>query len=120
MKTDNIRYGSFGLYPSYVAEILNFVKEILFYVLCNEQLNYAHYIAKYIAGKGCCISYKSHKNDYFPLSSGSERLALSFDARLIHGQLLSKLIFAQGVLQKIRFSSLAFRFVFVSKRVYDE
>ena len=37
---------SFGLYPSYTAGILNSVKEIHFYVLCSEKLNYADYVEK--------------------------------------------------------------------------
>ena len=44
INTDNVLCGSFGLYPSYVAGILNSVKEIHFYVLCNKQVNYAYYI----------------------------------------------------------------------------
>ena len=38
--------GSFGLYPSYAAGFLNSVKEIHFYVLCSEKLNYADYVEK--------------------------------------------------------------------------
>ena len=41
MKSDKVLCGSFGLYPSYVAGILNSVKEIHFYVLCCEKINYA-------------------------------------------------------------------------------
>jgi len=44
MNSDKLMCGSFGLYPSYVAGILNSVKEIHFYVLCSEKLNYADYI----------------------------------------------------------------------------
>ena len=32
--------GCFGLYPTYVAGNLNFVKEIHFYVLCSKKLHY--------------------------------------------------------------------------------
>jgi len=39
MKSDKELCGSFGQYPSYVAGILNCVKEIHFYVLCSEHLN---------------------------------------------------------------------------------
>ena len=34
VNSDTILYGSFGLYPSYVAGILNSVKEIHFHVFC--------------------------------------------------------------------------------------
>ena len=50
MNNDEIWCGSFGLYPSYVAGILNTVKEIHFFVLCSEELNYADYIEKCISG----------------------------------------------------------------------
>jgi len=43
--------GSFGLYPSYAAGILNPVNEINFYVLCSDNINYAEYNEKYIARK---------------------------------------------------------------------
>jgi len=51
MNSDKVLFGSFGLYPSYVAGVLNSVKEIHFYVLCVEKLNYAEYIENYIASK---------------------------------------------------------------------
>jgi len=41
MNNDNVLCGSFGLHPSYATGILNFVKEIHFYLLCSEKLNYA-------------------------------------------------------------------------------
>ena len=41
VKIDKVLCVSFGLYPSYATGILNFVKEIHFYVLCSEKLNYA-------------------------------------------------------------------------------
>jgi len=51
MKSDKVSCGSFGLYPSYVAGILNTVKEIYFYVLCSEKLNDAEYIVKVLPVK---------------------------------------------------------------------
>jgi hypothetical protein len=86
MNTDDIQCGCFGLYLSCVAGILHSVKEIHFYVLCNAKLYYADYIAKCIAGKMYCISYKSHTEVYFRLSSAGKTDAFSFEARLIHGQ----------------------------------
>jgi hypothetical protein len=49
--------GSFGLYASYVAGILNSAKEINFYVLCDKHVNYAKYIETCIAGKSALLSY---------------------------------------------------------------
>jgi len=43
MNSDNVLCGLFGLYPSFVAGILNSVKEIHFYVLWNKQINYVDY-----------------------------------------------------------------------------
>ena len=51
MNSDKVLCVSFGLYPSYAAGVLNSVKEIHFYVLCCEKLNYADYIEKCITGK---------------------------------------------------------------------
>jgi len=78
--------GSFGLYPSYVAGILNSVKEINFYVLCSEKLNYADYVENCIAGKEC--TYKFPKNyDFkvvtehsFQLTFGGETVKISIEA----------------------------------------
>jgi hypothetical protein len=50
---NNVLCGSFGLYPSYVAGMLNSGQEINFYVLCYKHINYAKYIEKCIAGKEC-------------------------------------------------------------------
>lgn len=44
MNKNNIICDSFGMYPSFVAGVLNSVEEIHFYVLCNEQLHYVDYI----------------------------------------------------------------------------
>jgi hypothetical protein len=38
INSNKVLCGSFGLYPSFVAGILNSVKEINFYVLCNKKL----------------------------------------------------------------------------------
>ena len=51
MNSDKVLCGCFGLYPSYVADILNSVKEIHFYVLCSKKLHYAEYIEKRNAGE---------------------------------------------------------------------
>jgi len=44
MNNDKALCGCFGLYPSFVAGILNSVTRVHFFVLCNEQLNYENYI----------------------------------------------------------------------------
>ena len=51
LNSDNVLCATFGLHPSYVAGILNSVKQINFYVLCNKHINYAEHIEKFIAGR---------------------------------------------------------------------
>jgi len=63
MNSDEVLCGSFGLYPIDAAGILNSVKEIHFYVLCCEKLNYADYVDKYIASKEYIVTYKTHTGD---------------------------------------------------------
>ena len=70
INSSKILCGSFALYPSYAAGILNATIKIYFYMLCYEQLNYEDYIKKCIASKDCCVSYKTHTGCYFKLSSG--------------------------------------------------
>ena len=41
INSNTVLCGSFGVYPSYVAGILNSVKKIRLFVLHNEKLNYA-------------------------------------------------------------------------------
>jgi len=78
MNSDKVLCGSFRLYPSYVAGILNSVKEIYFYVLCCENLYYADYVEKYIASKEYSVTYKPHRRGDFRLSYSSDTIALSF------------------------------------------
>jgi len=80
INSDKVLCGSFGLYPRYVAGVLNSVKEIHFYVLYGEKINYADYIEKCIAGKGYSVTYKPHRLDEFLLSPSGETNALSFEA----------------------------------------
>jgi len=87
--------GSFGLFPSYVAGILNSVKEINFYVLCNNRkLRCSSYLETCIAGKEC--TFKLRTDNYFVLTSGKE--VISFESRFFGGKLPSELIFSQRVL----------------------
>jgi hypothetical protein len=44
LNSGNVLCGTFGLYPSYGAGILNSVKEINFYVLCNKHIDYGRHI----------------------------------------------------------------------------
>ena len=67
MNSDGILCGSFELYPSFVAGILNSVKDISFTVVCNKKLNYTDYIKLCISDRKRTIS---HTRDYFQLSSG--------------------------------------------------
>jgi len=60
LNSDKVLWGCFGLYPSYVAGILNSVKEIHFYVLSSKKLHYGEYIEKCIAGNKCSVSYTKH------------------------------------------------------------
>ena len=74
-------FGSFGLYPSYVAGVLNSVKEIHFYVLYCGKLIHADYIEKCIAGEEHSVIYEPHRLGEFMLSSSGEIIALTFEAR---------------------------------------
>jgi len=116
MNSYKVLCGSFGLYPSYVAGVLNSVKKINFYVLCCEKLNYADYIEKCIAGKDHSVTYKPHRLGEFLLSSSGETIALTFEARQFPKP-PSELIFAQSILKKICLSSVAFGIVCINKRV---
>jgi len=44
LNSDNSLCATFGLYPSYVAGIMNLVKQINLYVLRNKRINYAEHI----------------------------------------------------------------------------
>jgi len=68
-------------------------------VLCSENLNYAEYIKKCIAGKEHSVTYKPRRGDEFLLSSSDEPIALSFEARHFL-KLPSELIIEQSILKK--------------------
>ena len=114
--SDKLLCGSFGLYPSYAAGILNSVNEIHFYVLCSRKLHYDEYIEKCIAGNKCIVPYTKYIDCYFHLFLGGDTIALSFTARQFR-KLPSELIFAQGVLKRMRLSSLVYGIVCINKRV---
>jgi len=98
INNDNMLCGSLGLFPSYVAGILNSIKEISFYVLCNKRLGCASYLEKYFAGKEC--TYKLRTDKYFVLTFGNEEVVISLQSRFFGGKLPSELIFAQSVFKK--------------------
>jgi len=114
MNSDVILCGSFELYPCFVAVILNSMKYINFYVVCNKNVNYADYIKQCISNHECIIS---HTGDYFQLSSGGETIYITFKARIVREELPTALVFAHSVLRKIRLSSLAYGIVCVNNRV---
>jgi hypothetical protein len=63
------------------------------------------------------VHFKLLARNSFLLTSGCDTVLLSFEARLIQGQLPSGRIFAQSVLRKMRLSLLAYGIVFLNKRL---
>jgi len=58
MNSNNVLCTSLELFPSYVAGILNSVKEINFYALCNKRrLQCASYLENVLLGKNTLLSY---------------------------------------------------------------
>jgi len=114
MNRDGVQCCCFELYPSFVAGVLNSVKDINFYVVCNKKVNYADYIKQCISNHKCTIS---HTGNYFQLSSGRETICIKFEARIVHEKLPSALVFAHSVLSKMRLSSLAYGIVCVNNCV---
>jgi hypothetical protein len=118
MNSDKVLCGCFGLYSSYVVGILKSVKEIHFYVLCSKKLHYDEYIEKCIAGNKCSVSYTKHTENTFHLSSSSDdSVIVPFEARFIHDELPSELIFTQSVLKRIQLFSLTYGIVIVDKHI---
>jgi hypothetical protein len=115
INNDETLCSCFRLYPSYVAGILNSVKEINLYVLCNKRVNYIDLLEEIISGKEC--TFKKFTKICFELQSGKETVLIAFVSRTIHGQLPSKLVFAYSVLNKIHLSSSFYGIVSVRKRV---
>jgi hypothetical protein len=102
---------TFGCYPSYVFGILNSVKHIHFYVLCKKRINYTEYI-KNILRK--MYTFKLRTINYFVLTSGKEKVLISFQSTCFRKMLPSVLIFTQSVL-KIQLSSLSYSVVCINK-----
>jgi hypothetical protein len=74
MNSDNMICGCLGLFPSYVAGILNSVIEINFYVLCNKRLRCASYHEKCVAEKECTFMLRA--DNYFVLTFGKEEVII--------------------------------------------
>jgi hypothetical protein len=64
-------------------------------VLCNEHINYTEYIKMY------CKKYtlKLRTNNYFVLTSGKEKVVISFQSTFFSKELQSEIIFALSVLK---------------------
>ena len=121
MNNDKVLCGCFGLYPSYVAGILNTVKDIHFYILCEENLNYVKYITKCLARKNSTVKLsKIHLTcvweEYFQLTFGDDTVTIWFEARQFQN-LPPELIFSESVLAKIQLCSLAYGIVNFNKHV---
>jgi hypothetical protein len=114
VNSDNTLCGCFGLYPSYIAGVLNRMPGIHFYVVCSEKINVEEYIRKCMADKECTIT---HIGGRFLISYQEKVIKVWFEQRVVSGKLLSELTFAYNILGNIRLSSLAYGIVCVNKRV---
>jgi len=85
MNNDKVMCICFGLYPCYVAGIINSVKGIHFYILCEENLNYAKYITKCLARKNYTVKLLSKIyftrvwEEDFHLTLDNETVTISFE-----------------------------------------
>jgi hypothetical protein len=114
MSKDKLKSGVFGIYPAYVAGILNSVTSINIYVLCSEKLNYLDYIKQSVVDRECTISCAG---DIFQLKYNCEMIYISFETRIVREKLPSDLLFAYAVLKNIRLHSLAYEIVCVNRRI---
>jgi hypothetical protein len=80
MNNDKIRSCVFGLFPPYVAGILNSVSNINSYVLYSEKLNYLDYIKQCKAEKECTIS---RGGDIFQLKYNGDIICILFETRIV-------------------------------------
>ena len=82
LNNDNVLCGSFGIYPSYVAGILNNVDRIRFFVLCNKRPTYNYYIEKCFGDKECSVTYKCDFGQLFRISYQGEEILIKFQTRI--------------------------------------
>jgi hypothetical protein len=100
INSDGIIGGCFGLYPSYVAGILNSAETVHSYVLYNKRPNYTDIILKsFLHNEKCRFQYKAINSNYFIVSCGGEEIGICFEERILDGNRPSELTFAQGLLR---------------------
>jgi len=80
LNNNKILCGCFGMYPSFVAGILNTAKRTRFFVLCNE-FNYENYMKSVLVTE-CSVCYKSVSGCYFIISYHGESISIYFETRL--------------------------------------
>jgi hypothetical protein len=114
INSDKIKCGAFGLYPAYVAGILNTVPYAHLYVVCSEKLHYEAYIQKCLPNKKYTIT---DTGDHFRICYQGEEFYIAFEERIVRENLPSELTFAYNVLSKIHISSVAYGIVSFNKRV---
>jgi hypothetical protein len=102
---------TFERYPSYVAGLLNSVKQSHFYVV--QKTNCAK-ILKNVLRKSAILSCLQNN---FKLLSGSNKAKISFKARLIHEQLPSELKFFPKRFKKNAFIVSSLRCCVYQKRL---
>jgi len=96
MSNNKTLCGAFGLYPNFVAGTLSKVQEIInFYVLSNNKLKYLDDIC--ISSKHCTISSRRYDENNFKLLFGKETVDLTFETRIMDGNLPSELTFAYSI-----------------------
>jgi len=93
---------------------------------CVINISITRNILKFVLQKQCILLLTKHdfklvRTINFQLLSGCGTVEISFEARLIHVELPSELIFAQSVLKTMSLSSLAYGVVCIKKRLtYNE
>jgi hypothetical protein len=80
LNSDNVLGATFGRYPCYVVGILNSVKHIHFYVLCNKHINYTEYITNLLRKM---YTFKVCTNNYFILIFFKEKVVISFQSAFL-------------------------------------
>jgi len=76
LKKHNTLCGSFGLYQSFVAGVLNSVEKINFCAVCDERFDYANYIEKVLQIKKVVFLISRVQDANFRLSSESETIII--------------------------------------------
>jgi len=95
VNSDSVLCGTFGLYPSYVADIL----------------------VQAVSNEECTFSNVSCDKNYFKLSSNGETVILKFEIRILEGNLSSVLTFTYDLIRNSHLSTLAFAIVCVNNRI---